>query len=397
MKSKVLVLGLFIVMLSSLVSARLTILDTNPSPIITGDYADITVQFRGNAAFGSNYEEGVSFYIKETDFIKPISSPFVIQRLYENQIVSRTFRVFFSSDLPSGEVPIVLVEDRGSGVTIEHIATIIVQGSLQQSDLRIGTARSIPNRLISDTDDNVITLTLQNIGDRTAELLQVTLVSDGIEESYFNSLQQTMPRLEGGEQAELSFDFNIPRTNYSVIPAMVEIEFRERDPLNRQFERKTVSLPLDIRLSETPFFEIVSITPQQTFQAGTRGLEAEVTVRNINPRDGENVRMRLFPDPSSPFDFDRTTYLVSPELREGEESSFMLSFDILSSATVQDYVVLVEIESTVGQNRFVQRERLVIPVEKAQGSTLQQNAVFLGIGFIVIAAIIGFIYKKKDD
>lgn len=386
----------FFLIIALPVSAQMSVIATNPSPIIAGDYADITVQFRRGAIMGDS-RDNVTLFIKETDFIKPLpNQEFVIPTLQENQMVGRTFRVFFTEDIPPGKIPITLVESYGS-VRVEYRDDIVVQGSSIRADMRIGSMRSVPNRLLSDSEDNTLFLTLQNVGDKKAELLKITLESDYLAPAYFNSMVQSISSLDGGEEKEVAFDFDILPVvrNGDSVEATAIIEYRERNRLDTAFELRTIRLPVVLNLAQAPDFSISAVEPESTIRVGGKGQAIVFTITNLNEREGENVRLRLFPNPASPFDFEKTSYFLTPRLRENEEVAVRIEFDVLSSALVQEYIVLAEIESVLGQNRFVQTIDVPIEITRGEPSTIRQNAIAIVLILLILAFIIGYFSLRK--
>lgn len=394
MKQLYVVIILLLAFVSLAHATQITVLSTNPAPIQAGEYADVTLQMSLPHLFNDRPREDLTFSIKQTEYIRPFANTqFVVHELFTGRVATHTFRVFFSEQIPPGMIPLTVVETDGR-VTIEHTVWITVEQGLTQADLRIGHARSSPQRLIADSDDNILRVTLQNLGEQNAELLHIRLVSDSITESYFNSLQQSLSRIDAGQQHEVEFTFDIPKTEDYIIPAQLEIEYRVRDVFNSFYTRKTTTLPFNITLSSVPRLQIIQDT-QSEFRVGQRNQELQIQIENTNEREARNVRLRLFPDPASPFDFDVTTIFVSPSILEGESRTVTIEFDVLPTALLQEYVVLAQIETLVGTNRHTTEERLVINVTQPQASTIQQNALFLTILFIVLALVIGYFYRRK--
>ncbi|MFT4312491.1 MAG: COG1361 S-layer family protein [Candidatus Woesearchaeota archaeon] len=396
--AKQLSIALFlIVSMSTLALAQISVVSTNPDPIIAGEYADITVQFRQGPIFAGDKRTDVEISLIENEFIRPIPDQTLhVREIFENQVVSRTFRAYFTRDIPPGFIPIkVLVKD--SRTSVEYQDNILIRETALDAQLRIGQVRSIPNKLIADTTDNQLQLTLENLGDRRADLLKITLEANGISQSYFNSLQTSISSIEPGQQEVITFDFDIDKkpNNINTLAANLFIEYRERNRLDTGFQTRTAQLPFEIILTDAPNFVFTNIEPERPIQVGVKDQTIRATITNENQRKGENVRLRLFPDPASPFDFEKTTYFVTPRLEQNKESSVLIEFDVLPNAITQEYIVLAQIESFIGQNRFVQTKELIIDVQEERPTTIRQNAIAIIIALVVIASIIGFFSFKK--
>ena len=390
-------LVLVLVTIMGLVGAfatQVSVIASNPAPVIAGEYADITIQLTGTHRGAGDSVENATFFIKETAFIKPVpNQELVVQNFYQNQVLTRTFRVYFANDIPPGRIPITIVQQMPR-LTTEYQTSLLVQGAQVQPTLRVGEMRSIPTSLIADTTDNQATFVLQNLGDREAQLLKLTLVSSYLEESYMGSLQTSLAKLEGGSQVDVLFDFDIVANTPSSIPATLVAEYRVRNQLDTNYEMRRDEIPLSLTLANTPYFTIESESVKP-LQVGKSNQQLLVTVSNTNERRAESVRVRLFPDPSAPLDFEKTTFFVTPLMEKDETSTFIIGFDVMDSALLQDYRVRAEVESVVGQNRYVQTEQIVFSIEREKASTVAQNGLVLAIVFIVVAIIIGFLYVKR--
>ncbi|MFW5852945.1 MAG: hypothetical protein ACOCUR_02860, partial [Nanoarchaeota archaeon] len=169
----------FVLMISlaSVSVSAVEVLFTNPSPVRAGRAADITLQIRAPQEM-DDPKTDVTFYIEETEDIKPVAGQeFFVSKINPGQILTRTFNVYFSDSIPTGNYPLRLVEKRGATLSKLNKFDIFVEGRLNVPELRVGSVRSVPNRLIQDTSDNIINVNLQNLGELSAELVTAKLVS----------------------------------------------------------------------------------------------------------------------------------------------------------------------------------------------------------------------------
>ena len=379
------------------------VLSTNPAPIEAGEYADITVRI-DFPLVGSESREinPTRFFIKETEDIRPVSGQELnLLSIRSGQSVTRTFRVFFSDSLPSGEIPLTLVAQSGLQRT-ELTDRIFIQRAPRQVDLHVSSARSTPEDLIQDTKSNSLRVTLQNLGERDAEMMSAKLRVENsedeatIRESFFNSMQDSISQIQGGGQGEFSFSFDIRETQANRIPMILDVTYRVRNPIDNTYNRVEESIPVELRLRETPRFQIISIEPESTLQAGTSGNRLRVQVENVGEEEGRSVRMRLFPDPSAPFDFERTTIFISSSMNPGDIAEFIIPFDILNDALVQSYFINADVESLVGSNRFDQSKRLEIQVEQEASDGLNTYLIVLLILTIGGSIVIGYFYNRSN-
>lgn len=375
------------------------VLSTNPAPIEGGDYADITLRIDFPLIDGDSEQiDPVTFYIKETDEIKPVSGQeFNLLSARSGQSVTTTFRVFFSESIPTGNIPLTLVAQEGIK-KIELEDDIFVQAAPRGVDFQIAQVQSTPQTLLQDTKSNELRVTLQNLGEKNAEMIVAKLGvgEELVDESFFYSMQDSISQINGGEQAELEFTIDIEETMQTQIPMILDISYRVKNSFDNSYTNKDVSIPVEIRLTESPRFEIVSVEPRGTLQAGTSSNEVVVRVENVGLEEAEDARLRMFPDPSIPFDFEVTSHFISSSIKPGEQASVVVPFDIMDEALVQTYTINTDFESLVGANRFTQSERLEIEVEEESTDGAGTYLIVLLVITIGGAIIIGYFYNSSS-
>lgn len=393
----ILMLMTFLFMTSTVTAFSFQVLSTNPAPIQAGEYADVTIRIDTFAGGESSELDNIKIYPKETDYIKPVPGQDVlINSLNTGQSLTRTFRIFFSESIPTGEIPLTLVYEN-NGQKLEQSDSIYVSGALRSPELYIGEIRSVPDKLLQDTKGNTLNLVLQNLGQKEAELLTVELISDSeiVTESFSYSLTESLASIKPGEQQTISFTFDIEETDVLTIPSTLNLRYRTLNDFDNTYSTLEEEIDFDIRLTDSPRFEIVNMEKLNEFQAGTSGNRLKITIENVGEREGKSVRLRLYPDPSAPFDFERTSIFVTSNIKPQETVSFILPFDILDEALVQSYFINADFESLVGENRYVQSERIEIEnqMEASRGTQIYLfSLIFLSLA---IAFIIGFFYNRK--
>lgn len=388
---------LMVLLLPMALAFNLDILETNPSPVRAGEYADITVRLISTSPADTE-RENVKLRVEQTDDVRPIAGQeFVFNRLKGGDEITRTFRVFFSEDLGAGNVPVNFqVVDDDYRINLKR--DVFVRGALTMPELYIGAIRTTPNELLKDTKSNRIVLTLQNLGDKKADLLnaQVIDLECCIEESFTYSLQDSISSLDSGEEKELTFTFDILETAKDVITPTLRVRYRMEDELSDSFETVTQSIPFEIPLTKAPDMIIAKTEPRGEIQARTQENELEVVVKNIGEEEGKSVRLRLFPDPSYPFDFERTNYFVSSVMEPGENATVIVKFDVLDFANIRSYPVKIELESLVGENRYTQDDELDIEVTGVGTNQARMfRTVFLAIAGVVAVALGIFVIAKR--
>lgn len=376
----------------------LTILETNPSPAQAGEYVDITFQIELVSQTPSE-RNNVRLRFGESQEIIPLSNQNAeFSRILTGQTITRTFRAYIPSNVASGNIPleVIIADDR---LTTTKKTDLFVRGGQRNVDLRIGQTRSTPQTLLQDSKDNSLQVQLENLGEKNAEILSASLTSDTglIEEAFFGSLQDSVANLMGGDGEELQFEFDIKDTDETNIPARLELDYRTLNDFDNTYSRVQEEIDFTIRLGESPRLDIVNIEALNSFDVGRSNNELQITVENVGREEGDNFRVRLFPDPNLPFDFDRTTVFVASNLKPGETATFNIPFDITSDAELRSYSVNAEFESLVGDNRYKQKERVDIEVIGEEGLSVFVIASLLVVLSLILASILGFVYKRRKN
>ncbi|MFT4310296.1 MAG: COG1361 S-layer family protein [Candidatus Woesearchaeota archaeon] len=375
---------------------QVEVLHTNPAPLQAGEYADITVQIV-NPAQAKNQDE-VTFFIKDTAHITPVDGQqATIGSIQRGSFVTRTFTVFVDEQVPAGFYPLYVVVQQ-QGVQTEYQQRVYIQSPLFEPQLAVGSLNSYPNHLLPDSKQNIVEVMLQNLGDKTADVIEVTLhESSGIiKQSHAFSLTDSLSRLEGGQQEQVSFTFDIePVVGLSDIPAELQLRYRYRDARTNQISIRTIALPIHIPISQTPYFDVE--TKQDNLRAGQSDTHITVHLTNVGAYQGEQVRLRLFPNPAQPFDFDQTAFFVTPYIDVNQEMVLRIPFDVLKDAALQEHVIKAQLESMVGTSVFTQQIYIPIVVQQEALSTLQTNAWRIIIAALIIALLLGWMYKKTRE
>ncbi len=398
-KTHIIYIILLLFFLPTVQGYSVEILETNPSPVRSGEYADVTVRLISSAQ-DINKENPISFYVESNDDIRPLSGQKSdYQNFAPGQSVTKTFRIFFADDLPAGNIPIRFIVEQ-DGVPFTIVRSVFLKGSLRIPELFIGSIESIPDDLLQDTKDNKIIVTIQNLGEEPAELLTAELidVSDTIKEANSFSMRDTIARLEGGEEEQLEFSFDIQETRQEVIEASLRVRFRIEDELDNTFQTVNENLPLRIPLEMVPELSIAEVRPRGEVLVDKQENEVLVTVVNTGKEDAESVRLRLYPDPAQPFDFEKNNYFLTPKLKIGENASVIVVFDVLGDAVIQDYNFDVQLESIVGSGRQIDQDTMTIAVtgEQVQGLSLVRIGIIIGaVSIALLLGIYSFVKRKK--
>ena len=157
---KLLLTTLFACMLlvsGAFASFSVEVISTNPSPIIAGDYADITLRFTNiGSAEQSSEAKNVEFAIRETQLIKPLGSePATFSKVYAKEVITKTFRVYFSEDLNEGfiDLPVTI---KTNTLTSETKVRVYIEEETRKPEFLIGSIDSSPNQLLRNSENNLL-------------------------------------------------------------------------------------------------------------------------------------------------------------------------------------------------------------------------------------------------
>lgn len=394
MKQLILSTVFILLLCSSVFAVTAELVTTDPAPAQAGEYADITLQF--SQANEADEIRNVTIYIEPTNFIDPISQPETFSVIRAGSTITRTFRVFFSEDLPEGrvDIPVIIQQPRRSQ---EALLEVFVQQGDTKPDLRIGEIKTVPTELLADTEDNEVRIILQNLGDRDAELVSATLIpqSDLVKPSYSYSLEDSVSQIQGGDEQTLVFTIDLEPTREVTFDAILNLTYRAQRTNGGSYETYMQQLPTRIELVEAPLLEVSQMEQLTDFSVGTTENDIRITVRNTGDADAEDVRVRLVPDISYPFIFEELTQYVGAEIASQQSANVVFTLEVLDSADIRDYPIKVRLESLVGDTRYVREDVISITTSEGRSySTVQIGGFAIG-AIIVIALLFAFFRKRK--
>lgn len=396
MIKNLMILLVFLVSISSVSAFSLDVLETNPAPLRAGEYADITVLLESKQT--ESVRENLVLRLESNDDIRVLSGQEkTIRAMRPGDRFSATFRVFINEDLPTGIIPIVFVLEDGD-MTRRMPRDVFIRRGETLPDLFVGNAVTVPSDLIRDSKNNLIRLSLLNLGDRSAELITARMNSNYIKESSAFSLRDTLAILNRGDEGILEFTFDMIDTSKTSIPVIISLDYRIQD-VHGNFRRVSETLDFDVTLKQTPKLEILNVEPLNNLLVGRDSNEVKVTITNKGSQEAENVRLRLYPDVSYPFDFTKTNYFVTSLLKENETSSIIIDFDILNTGSIRNYPINVEIESVVGSARFTEKARIDLDVtgESSDLPTTIRNSLLVLAFLIALFFGVRKYLKKNED
>lgn len=402
---KLLLTTLFACMLlvsGAFASFSVEVISTNPSPIIAGDYADITLRFTNiGSAEQSSEAKNVEFAIRETQLIKPLGSePATFSKVYAKEVITKTFRVYFSEDLNEGfiDLPVTI---KTNTLTSETKVRVYIEEETRKPEFLIGSIDSSPNQLLRNSENNLLQITLLNLGDRDAELVSAKLIIDSnlITPAHAFSMQDALASINAGTQGIIEFEIDIDDlAKAQVIPAQIELQYRSRTSVGDNYETINEILSFDLPIDESPYLVIDKVELLDSFVAGSVDNKVKITIKNEGEEEAEDVRVRISPDISFPLVFTQTTQYLTASLLPGETATMIFELEVIESADARDYISKVIIDSMVGETRYSQDSTLSITTHPSQKASESSVGMILLIIVIIVSLFIGYnVWKNKTS
>jgi hypothetical protein len=378
------VMLMFMVLLLSMVSVYsfdVALVKSNPAPITAGDYADITLRFTNPT---TDIRENVYLGIKNSDDIYSLSTNDVyFKNVYGREEVTKTFRVFFSEDIPEGYVNLVATVKYGTVLQEKNIL-VFVEDENSNPEFYIGQIYSTPDELIPDSDNNLLTVTLQNLGDKDADLVSATLVteSDKIKPSTSFSFSDSVSQITNGGEANLEFKLDIEESVSGEIPATLQLRYRSQKSTGTSYDTFEEEIPFNIQIADAPYLVVSNVEQLDGFGIGTSENRLKVTIKNEGQEDSKEVRIRVVPASSYPFSYEQLTEYVTSEVKVGESAEVIFKVEVLSTADARAYPTTVLIETLVGETRYTREDSVTVNVLGEEPKSTSQ------IGYIILALVL---------
>ena len=274
-------------------------------------------------------------------------------------------------------------------------------GDKTNPEFVLGTLVTSPVKLLADSDENKLEVTLENIGDENARNVRMDLeLPKGFNPTYGYSDRANLGTVEADKSKTAAFyvdiDDGMTQGKYE---GKVTVHYKEANDNDNVY--KTVELPLKIPINGKPSFSIESIkTIPEKIRAGS-SVKLVVEVKNVGSKEAESVSLRAFKESSQPFEFEEKSDFIG-KLKPGELGEAVLKFDVDTDATVKKYLLDLEIRSVYNDEVLTENEVITLEVENGEEKGLFSSGNRI-IGFAIIAVIVigglvlYFVIKKKKE
>jgi len=280
-------------------------------------------------------------------------------------------------------------QTENSDTWIIHEFNIYVESKIPE--FAIGSIVSEPAKLFPDSEENKLSIEIQNIGTGDAELVKSELILPrGITPSESYSNIANLGTIKEGESKTAEFyidvDKNTAPGNYK---AKLIIKYKNSN--NNRKEYKNQKLDVDIVVKPLPLFEIENITTSPDKISQGDKVTLRLKIKNIGFEEAESVSVKIYKQSDQPFDFDEK-YDYIGNLKPNQTGEVVLRFDVDDNANLKTYLLKAEIRYLIDDDVKIVEKQIPINVEMEKKDS---KLFFLGILFIVFVILFGVYYGWK--
>ncbi|RLJ02153.1 MAG: hypothetical protein DRP10_02240, partial [Candidatus Aenigmatarchaeota archaeon] len=251
-------------------------------------------------------------------------------------------------------------QTENSDVWIIHEFEIYVESKIPE--FAIGSIVSEPTKLFPDSEENKVSIEIQNIGTGDAELITSELIlPKGItpSESYSNIANLGM--IEEGESKTAEFYIDIDK---NTIPGKYKAKLiiKYKDANNNRDEYKNRTLDIDIVVKPLPLFEIKNETTTPSKISQGDKVTLRLKIKNIGFEEAKTVSVKIYKQSDQPFDFDEK-YDYIGNLKPNQSGEVVFRFDVDNDANLKTYLLKAEIRYLLNDEVKIVEKQIPIKVE----------------------------------
>jgi len=389
---KLLILAIIIFLSLNAFAFRANILEYDPFPAKAGSFLDVFISIENVQNQASNIVT-VEFVPKDSirlSFGEEAVKEIGIIPFRQSAVVK--YRVEITSDATDGENIFRLnVKEKDK---IEEFFDLSIEVDNTFPNIEIGDIESEPRKILPNTDDVKITITILNTGDEVAENLRATLeVPEPLEFSDSFSNISLLGNLAENTSGEAVFFIDIPEeTPGGKYKARLKAEYTLQNSVSNEFIEKIIEF--EIVIKPVPRFEIISATTiPEELAAGDRGVKLKLEIKNVGDEDAESVRVKVFQKSEQPFEFEKAFDFVAPRLKPGEVGEATLEFRVEELANLQKYLIDIEIKSFIDDT--VRTDDKVIELNVVDTRAQGPDLILLLGGALVVVLVILFFFRRR--
>ena len=257
------------------------------------------------------------------------------------------------------------------------------------AELSLGEIVSSPKKILPNSQDVALTITLNNEGEQDAENLVANLnLPEGFTASSSYSTIVHAGKITSGSTKNITFYFDVPRSlneeNYTL---NLDLTY------DSDGSEENTYLNVEVPIFSIPQFEITQINVlSDGIHPGTKG-KIKVGIKNIGGKDAKDVSLKVYERSDQPFSFvEKSAYVGS--LNQGQTGYAIFDFDVDNEATPSLYLLDFQVRSIDGENVIVDDLTTSLNLEK-KDFHLGDYVLYIAGGIIVLAAGVWYLKKRK--
>lgn len=268
--------------------------------------------------------------------------------------------------------------------------SVFIDVESQVVDFAIGSLQSEPESLFSDSEENKLTIGLQNIGEATAKLVRAEIdLPPGFTPSSSYSDTYSVGNIESESSGDVIFYIDIDK-DVTEGDHTAEMAIFYKDDVTDQYKEREIDVRIPVRAS--PLFEIANVTINPVVLGqGMENAELKLDILNSGSREAENVNVRILKEATQPFDFDEKSDFIG-NLEPDETGQAVFRFDIDSTADLKKYFMDVEIRYTTNSDVTIVDEK--IDFEVTESLPNMTGLYVIGIFILIVVAFFVWYWRK---
>ena len=284
---------------------HITLLNQDPDPAEQGEYLDLRwkVIKMGNEQMDDitfNLELDYPFFFDQSDSaIKKIGNWKGYSSEEEYYILHYKVRIDDEALEDIYDIKLKITNDK-NGIYITKEFEIEI-GDKTTPEFVLGSLITSPIKLLANTNENQLQITLENIGDENAETVRMELeFPEGFTPTYGYSNRANLGTINAGNSNTGTFYVDLNETIIQgEYDGMITIHYKEANDNDNEY--KVAKLPLNIPVNGKPMFSIESIkTIPEKVREGNE-VKLLLTVKNTGTKEAESVSIMAFKEYSQPY------------------------------------------------------------------------------------------------
>ena len=380
----------------------ITLLNQDPDPAEQGEYVDLRWKIVKN---GGEVMEDITFNLeleypfffdKIDDAEKKIGSWKGYSDDEEYYILHYKVRVDDEALEDVYDVNLKITHDVDGLYTTRDFEVEV--GDKTEPEFVLGTLVTSPIKLLADTDENQLQVTLENIGDEDAETVRMELeLPEGFTPTYGYSTRANLGTIDAGSSEIGTFYVDLDETiSQGEYEGMISIHYKEANDDDNEY--RIVKLPLSIPVNGKPMFSIESVkTIPEKVREGNN-VKLLLTVKNTGTKEAESVSIRAFKESSQPFEFEEKSDFIG-KLKPGETGEAVIKFKVDQGANVKTYLLDLEVRSIFNNEVLTENEVIPIKVQNGEEKGFFDNTIVIILLVVAVLFVggLGIYYftKKK--